>query len=69
MSKRLRGLLVVIQFAVSIIIIIGSIIVYRQLNFMTRSNLGFDKENLIVIRRSDAFWRQRETFREQVTPD
>lgn len=66
MSKRLRGILVVFQFAVSIIIIIGSTIVYRQLNFMTKKDLGFEKENLIVIRRADAFWRQRETFREQV---
>jgi putative ABC transport system permease protein len=66
MSKRLRGILVVFQFAVSIIIIIGSIIVYSQLNFMTKKNLGFNKDNLLVIRRSDAFWRQREAFREQI---
>ncbi len=66
MSKRLRGILVVFQFAVSIVIIIGSVLVYRQLNFMTGKDLGFDKENLIVIKRSDAFWRQRETFRHQV---
>ncbi|MRR22931.1 FtsX-like permease family protein, partial [bacterium] len=66
MSKRLRGILVVFQYAVAIVIIIGSIIVYRQLNFMTRKDIGFDKENLIVIRRSDAFWRQRETFRSQL---
>ncbi|MRR19938.1 FtsX-like permease family protein, partial [bacterium] len=66
MSKRLRGILVVFQFAVSIIIIIGSTVVYRQLNFMTKKDLGFEKENLIVVRRADAFWRQRETFREQI---
>lgn len=66
MSKRLRGILVVFQFAVSIVIIIGSTVVYRQLNFMTKKDLGFEKENLIVIRRADAFWRQRETFREQI---
>ena len=66
MSKRLRGILVVFQFAVSIVIIIGSILVYRQLNFMTKKDLGFEKENLIVIKRSDAFWRQRETFRSQL---
>lgn len=66
MSKKLRGILVVFQFAVSIVIIIGSIVVYRQLNYITRKDLGFDKNNLIVIKRSDSFWRQRETFREQV---
>lgn len=66
MSKRLRGILVVFQFTVSIIIIIGSIIVYSQLNFMTRKDIGFKKENIIVIKRADAFWRQMEAFRTQL---
>jgi putative ABC transport system permease protein len=66
MSKRLRGILVVFQFTVSIVIIIGSIIVYNQLNFMTKKDIGFDKDNLIVIRRVDAFWRQMESFRTQL---
>jgi putative ABC transport system permease protein len=66
MSKRLRGILVVFQFTVSIVIIIGSIIVYNQLNFMTKKDLGFEKENLIIIRRPDAFFRQIEAFRDQV---
>ena len=51
MSKNMRGVLVVIQFTISIVIIIGSIIVYRQLNYVTKKDIGFDKENLIVIRR------------------
>ncbi len=66
MSKRLRGILVVFQFTVSIIIIIGSIVIYNQLNFMTKKDLGFNKNDLIVIRRVDAFWRQYESFRTQL---
>lgn len=66
MSKRLRGVLVVFQFTVSIVIIIGSIIVYRQLNFMTSKDLGFNKENMIIIRRPDSFFRQLEPFRAQL---
>jgi putative ABC transport system permease protein len=66
MSKNLRGILVVFQFTVSVIIIIGSTIVYSQLNFMTKKDLGFEKENLIIIRRPDAFWRQLESFRSQL---
>ncbi|HUX58604.1 MAG TPA: ABC transporter permease [Bacteroidales bacterium] len=66
MSKNLRGILVVFQFTVSIVIIIGSTIVYNQLNFMTKKDLGFEKENLIIIRRPDAFWRQLESFRNQL---
>ncbi len=66
MSKNMRGVLVVIQFTISIVIIIGSIIVYRQLNYVTKKDIGFNKENLIVIRRSDSFFRQREAFRDQL---
>jgi putative ABC transport system permease protein len=63
MSKKLRLILVVFQFTVAIVIIIGSIIVYNQLNFMTKKDLGFDKDNLIVIRRVDTFWQRMEAFR------
>ncbi len=66
MSKTLRGILVVFQFTASIVIIIGSVIVYSQLNYMTGKDIGFEKENLIVIRRPDAFWRQLEPFRTQL---
>ena len=65
-SRKLRALLVVFQFTVSIVIIIGSIIVYNQLNFMTKKDLGFKKDNLIVIRRSDAFNNKYEAFRDQL---
>ena len=65
-SRKLRGILVVFQFTVSIVIIIGSLIVYNQLNFMTKKDLGFSKENLVIIRRPDAFYRQLEPFREQL---
>jgi putative ABC transport system permease protein len=66
MSKKLRGLLVIFQFTVSIVIIIGSIIVYSQLNYITKKDLGFKKENHIIIRRPDAFFRQLESFRDQI---
>ena len=66
MSKRFRGILVVFQYSVSIVIIIGSIVVYNQLNFMIKKDIGFSKDNLIVIRRVDAFWQQMESFRTQL---
>ena len=65
-SSRLRALLVVFQFTVSIVIIIGSIIVYDQLNFMTKKDLGFRKDNLIIIRRSDVINASYEAFRDQL---
>jgi len=65
-SKMLRGILVVFQFTVSIIIIIGAFVVYGQLNFMTSADMGIEKDNLLVIRRPDALGRKLESFKEQI---
>jgi putative ABC transport system permease protein len=65
-SKTLRGILVVFQFTVSIVIIIGAFVVYRQLNFMTSKDMGIVKENLLVIRRPDALGKKLESFKEQI---
>jgi len=43
-----RGL-VVFQFAISILLIIGTITIYRQLNYMQTRNLGFDKTQIIQM--------------------
>jgi putative ABC transport system permease protein len=66
MSKTLRGILVVFQFTVSIVIIIGAFTVYRQLNFMTSADMGIEKDNLLVVRRPDALEKRIESFKEQI---
>lgn len=48
-GKFFRNGLVVFQFSTSIVLILCTAIVFQQLNFMTEKNLGFDKENLIVL--------------------
>jgi len=45
----LRKGLVVFQFTISIVLIAATIIVYRQLNYMRGRDLGFNKEQTIVI--------------------
>lgn len=45
----LRKLLVVVQFSISIFLIIGTLVIYKQLNFMRDKKLGYDKENILVI--------------------
>lgn len=45
-----RNGLVVFQFSVSIILIICTSIVFQQLTYVSKKDLGFDKENLLVIR-------------------
>jgi putative ABC transport system permease protein len=65
-SKKLRGILVVLQFTISTVIIIGAFVVYRQLNFMTSADMGLDKDNLLIIKRSDVLGHQIEAFKQQV---
>jgi len=43
-----RNVLVVLQFAISIILILGTIIVYQQIAFMKNTDLGFDKEDVVL---------------------
>ena len=45
----LRKGLVIFQFTISIILIIGTVIVYTQLNYMRSQDLGFSKDQTIVI--------------------
>ena len=42
--------LVVFQFALSIIMIVCTLVVFRQLSFVRNASLGFDKENIACIR-------------------
>ncbi|MDQ4139821.1 MAG: ABC transporter permease [Bacteroidota bacterium] len=45
----LRKTLVVCQFTISLMLLVGTIMVYRQLNFMKDQNLGFEKEQMLVL--------------------
>ena len=49
-NVRLRSVLVVFQFFISIILIIGTIVIYRQLNYIQTRDLGFNKSQ--VFRRA-----------------
>jgi putative ABC transport system permease protein len=48
-AARLRQGLVVFQFAVSIFLIAGSIVIMRQLDFFRNKQLGFDKEHVVKV--------------------
>lgn len=45
----LRNGLVVVQFAISVVLIISTLIVFKQLKFIQNKELGFDKENILSI--------------------
>ena len=44
-----RNGLVVFQFAIAIVLIVGTLVVYRQLRFIRDRDMGFDKSNLVYV--------------------
>ncbi|MGC1243286.1 MAG: ABC transporter permease [Chryseosolibacter sp.] len=58
-----RNTMVVIQFAVSISLIVGTTIVYRQLKYIQHLNLGFDKENLLYVPMTGEMWPKYDALR------
>ncbi len=48
-SSAFRKILVVFQFSLTILLIISSLVVYRQLDFMRNKKLGYDKEHLVYL--------------------
>lgn len=65
-NLSLRKVLVVAQFAVSIILIICTAIVFRQLRYMQEKSLGFDKEKVITMFNTAAFGNNFESFRNEL---
>ncbi|MBN2172610.1 MAG: ABC transporter permease [Bacteroidales bacterium] len=61
-----RNILVIFQFAVSMILIIGTITVYQQLRMIQNKNLGFDKENILVIKNAYLLDEKSETFKKEI---
>lgn len=66
-SGVLRKVLVVIQFVISVVMIAGTILVSRQLNYLRSKDPGFNKDNLMILRAQDTtFQKSVAVFREEL---
>jgi putative ABC transport system permease protein len=66
-GRYLRGILVIFQFSVAIILFISTIIVSRQMNYIREKELGYDEENLLVVNRIEALQDQKDAFKEELS--
>ncbi|MBN8787727.1 MAG: ABC transporter permease, partial [Terrimonas sp.] len=57
--------LVVFQFSLSILLIVGMIVIYRQMDYIQSKNLGYDRENLIYIPIEGSLADRYSSFKEQ----
>ena len=65
-GKTVRHVLVVFQFAISIGLIICTLLVFQQLEYQQTKNPGFDRENVVIISNADQLGQQVKTFRQQL---
>ena len=56
-SFSLKKSLIVIQFAVSAFLIVCTLVIYSQLNFISTKKLGFDKDHVLVAESKNNFWQ------------
>ncbi len=63
---KIRNSLVVFQFAISVFLIIGTLVVFQQLKFIQGKNLGFTKDQVVLINDAYAAGSQAQVLKEEV---
>lgn len=65
-SSWLRSSLVVFQFSISIMLIIGTIVIYNQLDYIRSRKIGFDRDQVLVLHNTYNLGNQIKTFRDEL---
>ncbi|MEM9676026.1 MAG: FtsX-like permease family protein, partial [Bacteroidota bacterium] len=65
-NSKLRSTLVVFQFITSMILIISTIIIYQQMQFIFHEDVGFEKEQVLLIQGANTLDQQLLTFKNEL---
>jgi putative ABC transport system permease protein len=63
---KIRNSLVIFQFAISVFLIVSTLVVYQQLNYIQSKDLGFSKNQILIIEDVFAAGERTTTFKESV---
>ena len=61
-----RKALVVFQFSVAVILMVGSLVIYSQIHFMRNKDLGYEKENMVTLNLNSTVQQNYEAFRNEL---
>ena len=62
----LRSGLVIFQFAISIFLIIGTLVIYSQLNYIHNKDIGYNRDHVLIIKNTDVLGDQTKIFKDEV---
>jgi len=65
-NSFLRNGLVVFQFTTSIILIIGTIVIYNQTKYILNKKIGFDKDQVLLIQGANTLENKRDAFKDEL---
>ncbi|NQD69365.1 FtsX-like permease family protein [Sphingobacterium shayense] len=65
-SGGFRNSLVIFQFVTSITLIIGTIIIHQQMNFLMNKDLGYNKDQVLMLHGTHTLGKQIKSFKEQL---
>ncbi|HTF20949.1 MAG TPA: ABC transporter permease [Chryseolinea sp.] len=65
-SSTLRSAMVVFQFTTSIILIIGTLVISRQIDFIMHSKVGFEKDQVLMIQGANTLGSSQEAFKAEL---
>jgi putative ABC transport system permease protein len=68
-SLGFRSGLVVFQFCISITLMIGTTVVYQQLRFIQNAEIGYEREQVLVLPETFHLGQQQEVFRQRILQD
>ena len=65
-SISFRQVLVVVQFSISIVLIVATTVVFQQLRYIQTKSLGFNKDHILVTGYSGTLTKQFESFKQEL---
>jgi putative ABC transport system permease protein len=65
-KSSLRSMLVIFQFSISITLIIGTMVIYNQLNYIHNRRIGYDRYQVLVLHNTHPMDKQIKAFREEI---
>jgi putative ABC transport system permease protein len=65
-SGWFRNSLVVFQFSITIILLVGTIIIYRQLDFIKHKDLGYSRSQVLILQNIGSLGSQTESFKKEL---
>ncbi|MGB3590733.1 MAG: ABC transporter permease [Nonlabens sp.] len=62
----IRNVLVIFQFAIAVVLIIGTLVVYQQLDFIQSKDLGYSKEQVLLVDNAFSAGKRLDAFKDEV---